>query len=86
MNLEKEVLQLEAKLTNPPGTMINRGLLATSLRKKMGLPHKKGSSNSCTLVWCITLGGLGLPKRFFYGDTIRAAIQQAKRSIRKTKP
>lgn len=82
MNFEKEVLKLEAQLPKPPGTMISRGLLATSLRKKEGLPHRKDGTNSSSLVWCIALGGLGQPKRFFYGDTIRAAIQRAKRSIR----
>ena len=83
--LEERLWKLE-KLFFPintvPGTAISRVSLAHTLFKKEGIklevPFNK---NSSSVVWCLALGPMSMPKDFFYGNTIKEAVERAERKL-----
>jgi hypothetical protein len=85
MSIDKDLLQLEIdfnKLTRHmvPGTMLERVLLDNTLCRKAGLeivrPEKEAQ-----LVWCLALGHMRFPKKFFYANTVAAAVEKAQQWV-----
>jgi hypothetical protein len=68
------------------GTSLERVVMDFEVLKKEGLKPteaqlKRGTAN----VWCLGLGFLGMPKAFFYGQTIRQAFLRARKAAKANK-
>ncbi len=87
-NPDKAFAQLEATLpTNAPGTELRRIVMETRVMPEHGLKPKTADvAAGQGLVWCLAIGVMQMPKRFFYGRTIREAYLKARRALLKRKP
>lgn len=77
-DIDKEIKKLEHY--SVPGTMITRVLVSKELCEKYNLPEPEKGKESI-LVWCIAIGLISMPKRFFYGETIKEAHDRALTSL-----
>jgi len=74
--IDERIVDLERDI-DCPGTMITRVLK----------PHVPGRSvngvwrppEKSELRWCVAIGAMEMPKRFYYGDTIEEAIRAAEK-------
>jgi hypothetical protein len=75
--------EFEVNLTMP-GTSLTRVMVDLSIMKKSGLkvlPEHKRKGGA--MVWCLGVGQIHDPKRFFYGHLPSEAIKNARKALRK---
>jgi hypothetical protein len=75
--IDQRVKYLE-KSFRVPGTQITRVLMDRALCISHGvkMPRQR-AVNEAHLIWCVALGELMSPKRFFYGRNIDEAVRRA---------
>jgi len=81
-DIDAEIEKIEAKLkTSVPGTALTRCCMDVNLMKKEGLrPTADYMERGHGMVWSLAVGVMSLPKRFFYGHTIREVVRQARKA------
>lgn len=78
--MDKLVKKLEERLREGavPGTGFNRVLIDADLLEKHGLRKPKSKTlKESYVVWCLSVGELCNPKKFYYGFSLREAAQRA---------
>ena len=74
--IDERMKALEGNLTCP-GTSISRVfkpvIPGKTVRGKWQPPENQG------MQWCVGIGVLEMPKKFFYGDTIDEAVKEAEK-------
>jgi len=85
IDIEKRIASLERKATKlglssrSHGTQIVRLLAdrAFLASRNMKLPRDQ----ECALIWSVGIGGIQLPKLFYYGETIAEALRRAEHGV-----
>jgi hypothetical protein len=78
-DIDREILKLETETI--PGTTLSRSLMDASILEEDGVygvrltPEQKRQGYG--LIWCLSVGKMGRPKVFFYGQTIRQCYLKA---------
>lgn len=72
--IEKAIESLEKEFS-VPGTQLSRVLATKEFLKEQNIHTEEKE----LLVWCLSLGTMGLPKKFFYGKTINEVIRRARK-------
>ena len=66
LTLERRIERLENQFRKPSGTNIDRVL----------------KFDGDGVMWCLGLGQMGMPKQFFYGNTIEEVISFAEKELK----
>lgn len=75
--------QLISPTTAMYGTTISRVLMDHSLFKEYDLRLEEATGREASVVWCLALGAVHVPKEFFYGHSIEQAVEQAEQAFTK---
>jgi len=76
-DIDEELETIEAKF-GVPGTIIQRVLVDPNFMKAYGLtPTPEQLKRFSGVVWCIGIGQMQAPKKFYYGHTLREAVTNA---------
>lgn len=77
--VDKTIKKLEGGLRKGavPGTGFNRVVLDAKLLDRHGLRAPSGAPKESYVVWCVSLGELLGPKKFYYGFTLNEAMSNA---------
>jgi len=86
-NVDKALFRLEVAIGlgpgHSPGTMASRALTDVTIMKREGVkPTPEEVEKGYAMIWCLTVGQMLMPKRFFYGRTIREAYLRARRVLK----
>lgn len=84
-NVDRTIEKLEPSMAlTVPGTRFERVIMDTSLMKQYGVkPTPAQVKRGHGILWSMSLGVMGCPKAFFYGQTIRELCLKASRDARK---
>jgi hypothetical protein len=74
LRLERSFNELTREMV--PGTMLERVLLDNALCEEHGIKIRHPEKES-QLVWCLAIGHMREPKKFFYGNTVSTVLGQA---------
>lgn len=80
--LNKLIQKLE-KGVSVPGTSITRSLCDVVILVKEGISVPKPHIGRSLLAWCVGVGPLAMPKKFYYGLTIEETLDRAIKGLRK---
>lgn len=72
--VENAIESLEKEFT-VPGTQLSRVLATKEFLKEQDIHTEENN----LLVWCLSLGPMGLPKQFFYGKTVYEVFRRARK-------
>lgn len=74
--IDQRVLALESLTNSLAGTAFSRVYMDNCLcRKEEIIP----TGHESTLVWCLGIGPISSPKKFFYANTIEEALAKAEK-------
>ena len=77
LNIDAVVDKLENGMSDP-GTTISRVCIDNNLAIKEGCtPHPDRPSRESVFAWCVAVGKIMEPKKFYYGNTIADALEKA---------
>jgi hypothetical protein len=83
-DIDKALQKLEP--IRAAGTMIERAMVEVDVMKTKGVkPTPLQVEKGYGMLWCVGLGIMGMPKAFFYGQTIRQAFLRARKAAKTDK-
>lgn len=82
MTLEERIGILELGCAGIAGTVIQRIVTDREFCQRHSVTVPMYATPNQT-IWCLALGGMNEPKAFFYGATIREAVSNAEKEMKK---